>query len=226
MIESIRTVCEGAARYEIAFAQAGIRHLLFGWPQQVDAALEGPIIELMRHTSASAPIIGFAESISDAEAAGYLGELRANLAQHKCRLLTIVADNGLLVGLCTLRRNLNPNNRHITDLAKGMIREELRGGLVLPAAFYEIAQQCESDGVALLTLDVRAETPAHRTWERFGFQTYGVLPDYARAQGRSHAGHYMMQSVADLKQRAAATLQARALKPGAAAPRAATAAAS
>jgi hypothetical protein len=212
MIDTLRTADANGARYEMAFPDAGVTHLVYGWPQQIDASLEHQIVDLMRQTTASAPIIGFAEDITDAEARSYIGDLRANLAQHKCRLLTIFADNGRLVGLCTLRRNLNPNNRHITDLAKGMIREEFRGGMVLPAAFYEIAQQCESDGVDLLTLDVRAETPAYHAWDRFGFQTYGLMPDYARAQGKVHAGHFMMQKVVDLKQRAVKTLQARARK--------------
>lgn len=208
MIDSLRTKQADGARYGVAFAKTGITHLYFRWPRQIDAALEGRIIALMRHTTASAPIIGFAEDISDAEAVNYLHELRANLASSKCRLLTIFASNGQLVGLCTLRRNLNPNNRHITDLAKGMIREEFRGGAVLPAAFHEIALQCEADGVDLLTLDVRADTPAQRAWERFGFQIYGTLPEYARVQGQSHVGYFMLQKVADLKDRALGALEA------------------
>jgi hypothetical protein len=56
---------------------------------------------------------------------------------------------------------------------------------------------------------VRAGTPAHKAWERFGFETWGVMPDYARAQGAVHAGHFMLQRVADLKARALAIMNAR-----------------
>ncbi|HJV64056.1 MAG TPA: N-acetyltransferase [Albitalea sp.] len=212
MIDTLRTTVAGGARYDTPFPEAGVTHMTYRWTHDVDATLERQVIDLMRHTTASAPIIGFAEDISDAEAAGYLHDLRAQLAAHKVRLLTIFASTGQLVGLCTLRRNLNPNNRHITDLAKGMIREEFRGGAVLPAAFHEIALQCEADGVEVVTLDVRADTPAYHAWDRFGFQTYGFLPDYARAQGKVHAGHFMMQKVADLKARAVKALEARARK--------------
>lgn len=199
----------GEALYQVPMAALGTVELRYGWPQQIDAQLEEQIIGLMRLTTASAPIIGFAEEITDAEARQYLQDLRGNLAAGKIRLLSIFTGGGELIGLCTLRRNLNPNNRHITDLAKGMIHEDYRGGLVLPVAFQEIALQCELDGVELLTLDVRDGTPAHHAWQRFGFQTYGTLPDYARAQGKVHAGHFMMQKVADLKARAAQMLQAR-----------------
>jgi hypothetical protein len=208
MIPTDRTAHDGVARYTMSFdgTLAGID---YEWCTTVDDALVARIVELMRETSASAPIIGFAEQISDEAAAAYVADLRANLAAQKCRLLVISTAPGLLIGLCTLRRNLNPNNGHITDLAKGMIREAFRGGLVLPAAFHEIALQCEADGVEIVTLDVRAETPAHKTWQRFGFETWGVMPDYARAQGRVHAGHYMMQRVCDLKARALAAMAAR-----------------
>ncbi|MDM0116489.1 GNAT family protein [Variovorax sp. J22R133] len=205
-----RNATQAGACYDMDFGGARTVGVVFGWPQHIDAALEPRIIELMRVTTASAPIIGFAQEISDAEAQQYLHELKANLGAGKCRLLTIVTDDGTVIGLCTLRRNLNPNNCHITDLAKGMILERYRGGLVLPAAFLEIALKCEADGVDVLTLDVRDATPAHRAWERFGFQTYGTLPDYARAQGKTHAGHFMMQRVSDLKARALQTLRASA----------------
>jgi hypothetical protein len=212
MIHTLRFADAASVRYRIEFPEAGIEHLVFGWPTQIDAALEAQIVALMRHTTAGAPIIGFAEEITDTQAAGYLAELRGNLAAGKCRLLTIFASTGLLIGLCTLRRNLNPNNAHITDLAKGMIREEFRGAAVLPAAFHEIAMQCERDGVELLTLDVRAETPAYHAWKRFGFESYGFLADYARVKGQALSGHFMMQKVADLKDRALKMLELRLQK--------------
>jgi hypothetical protein len=168
------------------------------------------VIQLMRDTSAGAPIIGFGRTIDDDEARVYIDELRSNLQAGKCRLLTIFADGKRLIGLCTLKRNLNPNNRHITDLAKGMIDEGFRGGLVLPAAFHEIATQCERDGVDIVTLDVRADTPAYRAWVRFGFESYGMLPDYARSGTQVFAGHFMMQAVSALKSRAIAILTGRA----------------
>ena len=208
MIPTSRTNIEGGARYAMSFEGAPL-DIDYRWHQQVDDALAARIVDLMRHTSASAPIIGFAEEISDEAAAAYIADLRANLAAGKCRLLVISTGPGLLIGLCTLRRNLNPNNGHIADLAKGMIRETHRGGLVLPAAFHEIALKCEADGVEVVTLDVRAGTPAHKAWERFGFQTWGVMPDYARARGVVHAGHFMMQRVADLKARALAIMDTR-----------------
>jgi hypothetical protein len=203
-----RTSIAGGARYAMTFEDAPL-DIDYRWHQDVDDALAMRIVDLMRHTSASAPIIGFAEEISDGAAAAYIADLRANLLAQKCRLLVISTGPGLLIGLCTLRRNLNPNNAHIADLAKGMIHEAWRGGLVLPAAFHEIALTCEADGVDIVTLDVRAGTPAHRTWERFGFQTWGVMPDYARTQGAVHAGHYMLQPVADLKARALAIMNTR-----------------
>jgi hypothetical protein len=208
MSPTARTPHADAARYAMNFD--GVRlDIDYRWHRRVDDALAERIVELMRHTSASAPIIGFAEEISDEAAAAYIADLRANLDARKCRLLVISTAAGFLIGLCTLRRNLNPNNAHIADLAKGMIRETHRGGLVLPAAFHEIALQCEADAVDVVTLDVRAGTPAHKTWERFGFQTWGVMPDYARVQGVVHAGHFMMQSVGDLKARALAVMEAR-----------------
>ena len=209
MIESLRVPEPDGSRWTIPFPAARVDHLFYEWPEVVDEGLAGGIVELMRHTSASSPIIGFAEEISDNDATRYLDELRANLAAGKCRLLTISTDTGELIGLCTLRRNLNPNNRHITDLAKGMIREAFRGGAVLPAAFHEIALRCEADGVDVVTLDVRSGTAAHRAWDRFGFQTWGVMPDYARAGGEVHGGHFMLQKVADLKARAAGFFESR-----------------
>ena len=162
--------------YHIGFPEMGIETVRYAWASDVDAALGPQVIELMRETTSDAPIIGFGATIAYQEAQAYLTELRENLQTGRCKLLTIYANTGDLIGLCTLRRNLNPNNRHITDLAKGMIAKKCRGGDVLSAAFHEISLECERDGVELLTLDVRAGTRAHAVWISCGFTTYGTLP--------------------------------------------------
>lgn len=187
--------------YHISFPELGIENVHYAWAADVDAALALQVVELMRETTSDAPIIGFGTTIADKEAQAYLAELRGNLHAGKCKLLTIYANTGDLIGLCTLRRNLNPNNRHITDLAKGMIAKKCRGGDVLAAAFLEISHECERDGVELLTLDVRAGTRAHAVWTSCGFTTWGTLPDYARVNGDKIAGHFMMQEVSALKER-------------------------
>ncbi|MEO3876064.1 hypothetical protein ABGB18_45480 [Nonomuraea sp. B12E4] len=45
-------------------------------------------------------------------------------------------------------------------------------------------------GCELIAIDVRDDGP-HELWRRLGFQSYGLLPDYARVAGRSISGHYM-----------------------------------
>ena len=185
--------------------------IAFSWPQVIDATLASNIVQLMRETSASDPIIGFGTNITDAAASKYVAELTEHVRTEKWRLLTVHKGREL-IALCTMRRNLNPNNRHIADLAKGMIAQRHRGGFVLCAALDEIANQCNRDNVELITLDVRAETPAHRIWAHFGFETYGTLSDYARVNGESRAGHFMAQKTRDLKRRATASLRTKALQ--------------
>jgi len=198
---------DDCARYDLELPSGKSGQILYAWPPHIGAPLAAQIIELMRDTSASSPVVGFAETISDSQAAAYIEELAVSLNKGKCRLLTISVDTGELVGLCTVRRNLNPNNRHIGDLAKGMISQAWRGRFLLNAAFYEIALQCERDAIELLTLDVRANTPAQDIWMRYGFRIYGTLEDYARSQGQRLAGHFMAQTVSDLKARALKTLR-------------------
>ena len=180
--------------------ESSVRLLVnYAWPSSIDHALAEGIVHLMRQTTQAAPFIGFDTTIDDDQAGRYIEELKANHASGKCHLLAISVNHDRLIAKCVLRRNLNPNNRHIADLSKGMITEKYRGGLVLAAAFVEISRFCDAQGIELLTLDVRAGTHAERAWERFGFRTYGVLEDYARVEGRSIAGRFMAQPVANLR---------------------------
>jgi hypothetical protein len=200
---------QDTARCNAATYEMPTREITYAWPSRTDPLLESQMIALLRETSAASPVIGFGPAISDAEAATYIEELRANLAAGKWRLLTIRNRDAALIGLCTLRRNFNPNNRHLADLCKGMIAEKYRGGIVLPAGLYEIALQCEVDGVEVLTLDVRVDAPARTVWEKSGFIAYGRLEDYSRVNGQTFNGLFMAQSVSQLKARTLRILRSK-----------------
>ena len=94
---------------------------------------------------------------------------------------------------------------HRAELAKGVVHPEFRGMHFVQLALREITRRAERLGVEQLVLDVREHTRAHRLWQFFGFETYGVLEDYARAQGRVHRGHFMAQAVRALRLRVDAT---------------------
>jgi ribosomal protein S18 acetylase RimI-like enzyme len=100
--------------------------------------------------------------------------------------------------LVILSRSSMPNCRHIADLSKGVVHPSYRGSGLVARAFSEVVRLCQAQGIELLTLDVREGTRAHRLWQSFGFQTYGVLDDYARVDGVKHRGHYMAQTVESL----------------------------
>jgi ribosomal protein S18 acetylase RimI-like enzyme len=199
---NLSTLAEDLTYYKYEMRAPGGSCFLYSWPTWICPPLDEEIIQLMRDTTASSPIIGFGETIDDSEAAQYIEELACNVRAGKNRLLTIHNSDSELVGLCTLRLNRTPNNKHIADLAKGMIAQRHRGRFLLSAAFCEIARQCEQRGIELLTLDVRANTAAHHVWEHYGFYVYGTLEDYARVDGQIVAGHFMAQKVSDLKSRA------------------------
>jgi len=178
----------------------GLSEVFYEWHMALDEGMKPRILELLRVISEDTPIVGFGRKIDQETFERYWAELEENVLAGKIRLMTMNVEGVGIIGLCNFRRNLNPNNGHIADLAKGMIDPRFRGAGVLPGAFLEICGQCRKDGVDMVTLDVRDESDAERIWSRFGFTTYGVLPDYSRANGRSYRGFFMYQSVADLEE--------------------------
>lgn len=83
-----------------------------------------------------------------------------------------------------------------------------RGHRLVEVAFEALVARADALGIEQFVLDVREGSRAHALWQRFGFVSYGVLEDYARVDGRRHRGHYMVQSVAALRERTAASRQA------------------
>ena len=198
-------------KYTFKLHKKGEQTIGYHWVDAIDQNLEEQISDLVKIVSADTPVVGFSTNITAKEMADYCNNLRKNLKEQSLRLLVIESEVDGVVGLCNIRLNQNPNNKHIADLSKGMISPEHRGSGILAAAFCEISRQCERDGVEIVTLDVREKTAAEVIWQNFGFVIYGTLPDYSRSEGISYTGYYMHQPVKKLKQKADRIVKIKAI---------------
>lgn len=170
------------------------------WLQRADRTVALDIMKLINSTVEDGGVLGYEQAMSVDQGVDFAAALQARIEGGHTYALLGRAPAGPAC-LVILSRSSMPNCRHIADLSKGVVHPDYRGSGLVARAFAEIVRLCQAKGIELLTLDVREGTRAHRLWQRFGFQTYGVLDDYARVNGVKHRGHYMAQSVQSLAQR-------------------------
>lgn len=184
----------------------------FTWidsPLPIDA-LGRALWRLLSRTADDDAILGIDNDAASAAHNAYLRNLKHALANGSQLLIGSV--DGRLVLSCLLYRHTLPTTSHLAELQKGTIAPEYRGQGHLARAFGHIARRSRQLGIARLTLDVREDSPAHRLWQHWGFQSFGVLEDYARYQGQSFRGHFMQQSVDALAARVASLGAAETLQ--------------
>ncbi|MFD2644310.1 GNAT family N-acetyltransferase [Pseudomonas japonica] len=167
------------------------------WLNQADSTLAADIMNLINSTVGDGGVLGYEQEMSVDQGVDFTAALQARIQGGDTHALLGRAPAGPAC-LVIVSRSSMPNCRHIADLSKGVVHPAHRGSGLVARAFMEIVRLCQANGIELLTLDVREGTRAHRLWQRFGFQTYGVLEDYARVKGVKHRGHYMAQSVQNL----------------------------
>lgn len=167
------------------------------WLNQTDSTVAADIMNLINSTVGDGGVLGYEQEMSVDQGVDFTAALQARIQGGDTYALLGCAPAGPAC-LVIVSRSSMPNCRHIADLSKGVVHPAHRGSGLVARAFVEIVRLCQAKGIELLTLDVREGTRAHRLWQRFGFQTYGVLEDYARVNGVKHRGHYMAQSVASL----------------------------
>lgn len=155
------------------------------------------LIELLKLSSADDAILGFDTTFDDQKTIQYLVSLEKEIASQSLQIL-VGQHQETLVVCCFFKRSHQQTTRHLCDLQKGMIHPHFRSQGLLEQTLAAIACECMAQGVELLTLDVRGGTKAHRIWEKCGFETYGILNDYSRFQGKSFDGYFMKQRTQDL----------------------------
>lgn len=162
------------------------------------------IVELLDCAADDGGLLGHTHPMSPSQAEAFKRGLRATLPTGEAHALLGTVDEELIF-FCLMTPSPMPTCQHRAELSKGMLHPDYRRQRLLPLVVEEVLRRSDELQIEQLVLDVREGSHAHQLWQRFGFETYGVLDDYARVDGQRHRGHFMSQTVAGLRQRALAS---------------------
>ena len=170
------------------------------WVYDFDTDSAQSIVGLVNSTVVDGGTLGYANPMSAFEATAFIDNLRRRVAAN---------DSHVLIGhigahpafLAILSLNGMTNCRHRAELSKGVVHPDYRGRNLVKVAFRELVRCAERLGVEQFVLDVRENSRAHLLWQRLGFESFGILDDYARVHGVKYRGHFMVQTVASLRKR-------------------------
>lgn len=175
--------------------------ITYSWvdsPSPIDV-IGNELWELVKITAKDEAILGIVDEEDEIYKLNYIDNLKKDL---KCKgHLLIGRFEGNIFLTCLLCQQSLQTTSHLAELKKGTIDPSFREKGYLKDAFRNIVEKSKKLGVSRLTLDVRDESIAHKIWSHWGFESFGVLDDYARHNGNSYRGHFMHQSVGDLKNR-------------------------
>ncbi len=174
----------------------------------IDSALVIDVIgddlwNLLRSTAQDEAILGITNEADNNAKSVYLKNLK-HILKGRGYLLVGSIEGQIILTCLLIQQSLQTMN-HLAELQKGVIAKSYRGKGYLEGALQRIVIKSKEIGVSRLTLDVREGTVAHRLWAHWGFESFGVLDDYARHNGKSHRGHFMHQSVEDLEKKLSCT---------------------
>ena len=167
------------------------------WVSKFDADTARAVVSLVDCASSDGGPLGYAQPMSPDEADVFITGLKRRVTTGEAHVLLGRAGVQLAF-LGVLTCNGMTNCRHRAELSKGVVHPEFRGRRFVQLAFQEMVRRAADLGVDQFVLDVREGSRAHVLWQRFGFESYGILNDYARIGGKSYPGHFMVQSVASL----------------------------
>lgn len=176
--------------------------IYFEWPNVIDERLQAQLLELTNTILAKETTIGFPGPLAHDEGMALMRDMAASVAAGKKRVMLVRrADNHEVIGQSILTPNTLPNCRHIGEISRTFAHPDYRGVTIIRAGMDVIIAEAERLGLDVIQLDVRAHTRIHKLWEALGFETIGIMRDYARVNGESFDGCFMYQSVAELKRR-------------------------
>lgn len=163
--------------------------MLFDWPRELSEQDMREMVDLMDTVAVREKTLGFFEPLGEEKGLRLMRAFDADLRSGAVNLLVARDEGGHIVGMVTLARAPLPARRHVFEMRRCVIAPEHRGRFLLEG-WAEALRRLGELGGEVITLEVRDDGPAG-LWRRLGFREYGILPDYARADGRPVTGYFM-----------------------------------
>jgi GNAT superfamily N-acetyltransferase len=91
----------------------------------------------------------------------------------------IAREGERILGTITLVRAASRNSPHRAEVIKLMVHRDGRGRGIAPALMRALEQFAGAQGLTLLVLDTHTGSLAEGLYRRWGWQTAGVIPDFA-----------------------------------------------
>ena len=115
---------------------------------------------------------------SHAEAEQFFRGVIDDVAAGK-RILLVALDGDRLVGTVQIAHALPPNQPHRADVAKLLVRQDVRNQGVGKLLMEALEEHARAAGKTLLVLDTVTGAAGERLYARMGWTRVGEIPNYA-----------------------------------------------
>jgi GNAT superfamily N-acetyltransferase len=122
--------------------------------------------------------VGYMSPFSHAEARRVYEGYVAEVGEGRRILLAAFAGDAL-VGTAQVVFAPHPNQPHRADVARVLVRRSARRRGVAQRLMERVEREALAEGRTLLVLDAVTDGDAARLYERLGWTTVGVIPNYA-----------------------------------------------
>ena len=122
--------------------------------------------------------VGYMAPFSHAEARAAFEAFAAEVEQGRRLLLAAFAE-GELVGTVQVVLATPPNQPHRGEIARMLVRRSARRRGIAQRLMAQAEQEARAEGKTLLVLDAVTGGDAARLYDRLGWTTVGVIPNYA-----------------------------------------------
>ena len=122
--------------------------------------------------------VGYMTPFSQADAREVF-EAYAHDAEDGRRIILGAFLDGELIGTAQLVVSVPPNQPHRADVARVLVHRSARRRGIAERLMEQLEQEARTEGKTLLVLDAVSGGDAARLYERLGWTTVGVIPNYA-----------------------------------------------
>jgi len=146
-------------------------------PAELRAQLDG-LAAVLHDCVAGGASVGYMAPFSHADARSAFEGFAAEAEQGR-RLILAAFSDGQLVGTAQVVLELMPNQPHRAEIAKVLVHRSARGRGIAGRLMERAEDEARAEGKTLLVLDAVTGGDAARLYDRLGWTTVGVVPNFA-----------------------------------------------